>query len=99
MYTDHTLLRDTSEEVSKGRCCSPPRESLGAWRCSRGGLPGGPDTGWLADTGVCLFCLSGKGHHNRQERGHFPGSETEVGVTLQLSSRSCGFRKNGVKST
>lgn len=69
MYVDRTLLRDTPEEVSKGRVLLTPRESLGAWECSRGEQPGGADTGWPADTGLCLFCLSGQGQHNRQERG------------------------------
>lgn len=89
------LLRKSAE----AGCCSLSRSHGGLGSAVVVSCPGGADASWLADTGWCLFCLSGQWQHNRQEGGDkcFLGSETEVGVTL-LSSWSCSFRKDGVES-
>ena len=61
MHTDRTLLRDTPEDVSKGRVLLTPRESLGLGNavgvsCRAGPTPAGQQTPVCAP----LVCL-GKG--------------------------------------
>ena len=74
MHTDRTLLRDTPEDVSKGRVLLTPRESLGLGNAVGVSCRAGPTpAGWQTPVCAPLVCLgkgttAGKRGDERSER-------------------------------